>query len=63
MKEYTQLILPQTYEMSEVHRVGKGPTQIARMTGVHRTTIPRELKLKKSPNGYYPQVGHRRSLK
>ena len=63
MKEYTQSTLRQSYEMSEVHRVGKGPTQIARMTGVHRTTIPRELKLKKSPNGYYPQVGHRRSLK
>ena len=44
MKEYTQLTLPQRYEISALHKVGQGPTQLARIVGVHRTTISRELK-------------------
>ena len=43
MKEYTQLTQPQRYEISALHKVGQGPTQIARIVGVHRTTISREL--------------------
>ena len=61
MKEYTQLTLPQRYEISALHKVGQTPTQIARIVGVHRTTISRELKRNKSPNGYYPQAAHQRS--
>ncbi|MBT5804688.1 MAG: helix-turn-helix domain-containing protein [Gemmatimonadetes bacterium] len=53
MKEYTQLTQPQKYEISALHKVGQGPTQIARIVGVHRTTISRELKRNQSPNGYY----------
>ncbi|HIL10395.1 MAG TPA: hypothetical protein EYG11_16970 [Candidatus Latescibacteria bacterium] len=29
---------------------------MARIVGVHRTTISRELKRNRSPNGYYPQA-------
>ena len=61
MKEYTQSTLRQSYEMSEVHRVGQDPTQFARITGVRRKTIPRELKRNINLNGYYLQAGHRRS--
>ena len=61
MKEYTQLTLPQRYAISALHKVGQGPTQIARIVGVHRTTISRELKRNQSPNGYYPQAAHQRS--
>ena len=50
MKEYTQLTLPQRYEISVLHKVGQGPTQIARIVGVHRTTIARELKRKRRNN-------------
>ena len=63
MKEYTQLTQPQRYEISALHKVGQGPTQIARMVGVHRTTISRELKRNRSPNEYYPQAAHQRSQK
>jgi IS30 family transposase len=63
MKEYTQLTQPQRYEISALHKVGQGPTQIARIVGVHRTTISRELKRNQSPNGYYPQAAHQRSQK
>ena len=63
MKEYTQLTLPQRYEISVLHKVGQVPTQIARIVGVHRTTISRELKRNRSPNGYYPQAAHQRSQK
>ena len=63
MKEYTQLTLPQRYEISVLHTIGQGPTQIARIVGVHRTTISRELKRNRSPNGYYPQAAHQRSKK
>ena len=63
MKEYTQLTLPQRYEISALHKVGQGPAQIARIVGVHRTTISRELRRNRSPNGYYPQAAHQRSQK
>ncbi len=63
MKECTQLTLPRGDEMSKVHRVGQGPKQIARISGVHRTTIPNKLKRNISPNDYYPQAGYRRSLR
>ena len=62
MKEYTQLTLPHRYEISVLHKVGQGPPQISRIVGVHRTTILRELKRNRSPNGYY-QAAHQRSQK
>ena len=33
MKEYTQLAQPQRYEISALHKVGQGPTQIAGWLG------------------------------
>ncbi|MBT7522459.1 MAG: helix-turn-helix domain-containing protein [Nitrospina sp.] len=33
MKEYTQLTQPQRYEISALHKVGQGPTQIAGWLG------------------------------
>jgi IS30 family transposase len=63
MKEYTQLTLSQRYEISALHKVGQGPMQMARIVGVYRTTISRELKRNQSPNGYYPQAAHQRSRK
>ena len=60
MKEYTQLTLPQRYEISALRKAGQGPTQIARIVGKHRTTISRELKRNKSSNGYFAQAAHQR---
>ena len=53
-EEFSQLTLPQRYEVSALHKAGQGPTQIAQNVGVHQTTISRELKRNKRPNGYYP---------
>jgi transposase, IS30 family len=61
MKEYTQLTLPQRYQISALYKAGQGPTQIARFVGVHRTTISRELKRNQSANGYFAQAAHRRT--
>ncbi|MGY8826679.1 MAG: helix-turn-helix domain-containing protein [Candidatus Latescibacterota bacterium] len=54
MKEYTQLPLAQRHEISALHKVGQDPPQMARIIGVHRTTISCELKRNRSPNGYHP---------
>ena len=61
MKEYSQLTLPQRYEISALRKAGQGPSQIAAIVGVHRTTISRELKSNKSPNGYFAQAADRRA--
>ncbi|MFT5085889.1 MAG: hypothetical protein ACI906_001431 [Candidatus Latescibacterota bacterium] len=61
MKEYTQLTQPQRHEISALHKVGQGPTQIARIVGVHRTAISRELRRNRSTNVYFPQAAHQRS--
>ena len=61
MKEYSQLTLPQRYEISALHKAGQGPSQIAAIVGVYRTTISRELKRNKSPNGYFAQAADRRA--
>jgi IS30 family transposase len=61
MKEYSQLTLPQRYEISALHKAGHGRSQIARLMGVHRTTIARELKRNKSPNGYFAQAANQRA--
>ncbi len=59
MKGYSQLTLPQRYEISALHKAGHGPSAIAAVVGAHRTTISRELKRNKSPYGYYPQAADR----
>ena len=61
MKGYSQLTLPQRYEISALDKAGHGPSAIAAVVGVHRTTISRELKRNKSPNGYFPQAADRRA--
>jgi len=38
MKEYTKLTLLQRYEISVLHKVGQGPTQIARIDEMLRAT-------------------------
>ena len=61
MKGYSQLTLPQRYEISALDKAGHGPIAIAAVVGVHRTTISRELKRNKRPNGYFPQAADRRA--
>ena len=61
MNEYSQLTLPQRYEISALHKAGHGPSQIARIVGVHRTTISRELTRNQSRNGYFPQAADHRA--
>lgn len=53
MKEYTESALSKRNEISALHTVGEGPTRIARIIDVHRTTISRELKWNIRPSGYY----------
>ena len=55
VKEYTQSTLPHRCEISALYKAGQGPTQMAGMLGAHRTTISRELKRNRSPNGHFNQ--------
>ncbi len=61
MKGYRQLTLPQRYEISALDKAGHGPSAIAAVVGVHRTTISRELKRNHSRTGYHPQAADRRA--
>ena len=50
------MTLPLKYEISALYKAAHGPSAIAAVVGVHRTTISRDLKRNKSPNGYFPQA-------
>ena len=59
MKGYSQLTLPQRYEISALDKAGHGPSAIAAVVGVHRTATSRELKRNHSRTGYHPQAADR----
>ena len=59
MKEYSQLTLPQRYEISAVRATPVNSMQrIAEIVGTHPSTISRELRRNKSNNGYHPRAAH-----
>jgi IS30 family transposase len=61
MKGYSQLTLPQIYEMSALDKAGHSPSAIAIVVGIRRTTISRELKRNFSRTGYHPQAADSRA--
>lgn len=51
---YKQLTREQRYQIHILMKEGYKRTQIARLLGVHKSTICRELERNRGPNGYFP---------
>lgn len=55
MRNYTQLTKEQRYQISALLKTGQSQTKIARVIGVDKSTISRELKRNKGRRGYRPK--------
>jgi IS30 family transposase len=55
MRNYTQLTKEQRYQISALLKTGQSQTQIAKVIGVDKSTISRELKRNKGRRGYRPK--------
>ena len=63
MSTYKQLTREQRYQIKALLEAGQSPTVIARVLGVHRSTITRELKRNRGQRGYRPNQAHQKALK
>lgn len=59
---YTQLTQEQRYQIAVLRKAGHMQVEIARLIGVHKSTISRELSRNKGLRGYRPKQAHRRAL-
>jgi len=62
MKTYIQLTQEQRYQIYALKKMGHTQTEIARVLGVHKSTISRELRRNPGRRGYRPQQAHRLAL-
>ena len=62
MQTYSQLTHIQRYQIYALLRMGHLKTDIARIVGVHKSTISRELKRNTGKRGYRPKQAHRKAL-
>lgn len=62
MQTYSQLTHLQRYQIYALLRMGHIQTDIARIIGVHKSTISRELKRNRGKRGYRPKQAHQKAL-
>ena len=62
MKHYTHLTLEQRYQISALHKEKTSQTRIAKILGVHKSTVCRELRRNKGAHAYFPAQAHRIAL-
>lgn len=62
MRHYTHLTQEQRYQISVLLKTGHPLTEIARVLGVHRSTIGREVRRNHGLRGYRPQQAHRLAI-
>jgi IS30 family transposase len=62
MRGYKQLTLEQRYGIYSLLETGHTQSEMARVIGVHRSTISRELKRNKGVRGYRCPQAHRKAL-
>jgi IS30 family transposase len=62
MKSYKQLAYEQRYQISFLLKMGIRQTDIAKVLGVHRSTVSRELRRNRGRRGYRPEQAHRVAL-
>lgn len=63
MRTYTQLTQIQRYQIHALMKAGHNQSDIARVIGVHKSTICRELQRNSGLRGYRPKQAHHRCLK
>ena len=62
MRNYTQLTKEQRYQISALLKTEQSQTQIAKVIGVNKSTISRELKRNKGRKGYRPKQADAKAL-
>jgi len=55
MKPYHQLTREQRYQIAALREVGRNQSEIARVLGVHKSTVSRELRRNHATRGYRPR--------
>ena len=58
MRTYTQLTREQRYQIYALMKAGHKQIHIARLIGVHKSTISRELRRNRGGRGYRPKQAH-----
>jgi len=58
MKTYHQLTREQRYQIAALYEAGHSQSEIARVVGVHKSTICRELGRNQATRGYLPRHAH-----
>jgi len=59
MRNYKQLTREQRYQIYALMKAGLSQTAIARIIGVHKSTISREIRRNRGLRGYRPKQAHR----
>lgn len=62
MSSYTQLTKEQRYQIYALRCAENNQSETARVLGVHRSTISREVRRNKGDRGYRPEGAHRKAL-
>jgi len=62
MKPYTQLTQPQRYQISALMQAGHAQIEIAKLVGVHKSTISREIRRNRGKRGYRAKQAQRKAL-
>ena len=62
MKTYKQLTQEQRYQIYILKKTGLKQCKIARLLGVHKSTICRELRRNRGLRGYRPKQAHQKAL-
>jgi len=60
---YTQLTQAQRYQIAALKKAGHMQLEIARLIGVDKSTVSRELSRNKGQREYRPKQAHRLALK
>lgn len=60
---YKQLTSEQRYQIYALLKSGQKKSEIAKVLGVHKSTIGRELKRNRGKRGYRPKQAHRKTLR
>ncbi len=62
MRPYTHLTHEQRYQIYALLKAKHTQSEIARILGVHRSTISRELRRNRGTHAYFPEQAHRLAL-
>lgn len=58
MRTYHQLTQPQRYQIYALQKTNHTLTEIAKVIGVHKSSVSREVKRNRGQRGYRPQQAH-----